>query len=102
MLRSITGGFRYFDWQSPLIHLIFAIAIGLVATGANRVIRTRRPHERSAIRSARIASAISLAAAGLAQVDALIVLVYFLIASFISLTVSAYAAARAARAWKTP
>jgi hypothetical protein len=99
MFRSITGGFRYFDWQSPLIHLLFAIGLGICAAFSNRALGVIRPDEGSAILSARIASGMNLAVASLAQVDALIVLIYFLIASFISITISAYAAARVARVW---
>lgn len=99
ILRSITAGFRYFDWRSPLYHLLFAIALGVAAASASRALLGRPPNERQGIWSARVASAINLIAAGVGQVDALIVLMYFLISSFISITVSAYAAARVARAW---
>jgi hypothetical protein len=96
LLRSLSEGFSYLDWISPLKHILF---LGVIAISANLLAGSRwgvgRDVARSKMRGlqaegvARIAVLISAAIPGVTATDSLIVGVYYITAIFLSMGLSA-------------
>jgi len=94
ILRSVQEGFAYFDLRAPLLHLIFAIALG---AGAAWLTVRRGASAEQARPTARIASGLSILVVAVQEVDAVIVAFYYGLSAFVSLSISAYAADRVVR-----
>jgi hypothetical protein len=93
LLRVLTEGFIYFDWRSPLAHLVFAISLGLISAWI--VIRRDMPLD-AAAQIGRLAGAVNVMAVAILEVDAVVVGFYYLISGYVSVMVISYTARRAA------
>ena len=93
-MSSLRAGFTYLDLRSPLLHLVFAIAMGTAA--AWLTVRRAGP-QKEARQTARIASGLVVLAVAIQEVDALVVAFYYGLSAFVSLSISAYVADRVAR-----
>lgn len=94
LLRSLREGFVYLDLRSPVLHLLFAVVLGIAAAWLTT---RRRGKPEQARRIARIALGLSILAVAVQEVDAMIVAFYYGISAFVSLSISAYAADRMVR-----
>ncbi len=94
-LRSVLiHGFLYYDRRSPLLHLLFAAALGSAAAAATWPGRPgSRPSE--AARAGGLAALVNLLPPAPQEVDTLMVGVFYLAAAYVSLWV----ARRVAVAW---
>jgi hypothetical protein len=98
LLRVLTEGFLYFDWRSPLSHVLYAVSLGVV-TGW--IVVRRDMALGAAHQIARVAGAVNVLVAAILEVDAVVVGFYYLISGYISLMLIGYAARRAAE-WLRP
>jgi hypothetical protein len=98
---SLTRGLLYFQWRAPLFHLIFALALALLAVVALRVLTGRRPGRAEAGFAGRIAAAFNVGVVALLAIDALIVGLWYLMAGVVSVLITGYAAGLLATLWSS-
>ena len=96
---SLTKGFLYFQWRAPLFHLVFALALGLLAMAVLRLLTGRLPRRAEAAFAGRIAAVVNVGLVALLAIDAIIVGVWYLMAGVASLLITGYAAGLAATLW---
>ncbi len=96
-VTGIFRGFAYFDWRSPLIHAVYAVALGASAAVILRLGQTGRSLAEDGARSARIAGTISVAVVGLLEVDAVAVALWYALGGFLSVALASYSGRLAAR-----
>ena len=96
---SLTKGTLYFQWRPPLFHLFFALALGLLAVLALRILLGRRPRREEARFAGRIAAVVNVGLVALLAVDAVIVGFWYLMAGVVSVLITGYAAGLAAALW---
>ncbi|MFQ5942261.1 MAG: hypothetical protein ACE5JF_01785 [Anaerolineales bacterium] len=94
LMSSLREGFTYFDLRSPALHLFFATSIGAAAAWV--IVRLGRTPEQ-ARQTARIALGLSVLAAAVQEVDAVVVAFYYGLSAFVSLSISAVVADRVTR-----
>lgn len=79
-------GFLYWNWQRPLLHLLFVLAMALLAVLICQ--RLRRGDVALAGRVARLTAVINIGIVAVQQVDAFVVGVYYLIGGVVSTMVA--------------
>ena len=96
-IGQITRSFLYFNWSALLWHALFAALLGLLVVLLLRWLTDGYTMTGDAAQAATIASAINLAIVALTEVDALMVAFWYLMASFISYTITTSIARQLAR-----
>ncbi len=94
--QIFVSGFLYFDWLSPLLHILFSGALGLLAVQALRLSGPDVLNEASARRAAWTASALNVGIAAILEVDSLTVAIFYVITGWLSVSIAAFVAGRAA------
>jgi hypothetical protein len=97
---AIPRGFTYFPWRPALFHLLFAVALGLLATVIMWVVKGRPVTRREATIAGRIAAVVNIAVVAILAVDAFIVAIWYLIAGAASILITGYAAGLLAAIWR--
>ncbi len=94
ILRSLREGFIYFDARSPLLHVLYTVALGMAAGGlSSRQTGTAR----DARLMARVAVGLGILVVAVREIDAFTVALYYAISAFVSLMIGAFAAEKTAR-----
>ena len=101
-LAGLTRGFAYLPWQPALLHLLFAIFVGLLAVAVLRVTGGGLPSREQARYAGRTAALINVAVVAVLAVDALIVGFWYLISGWASILVSGFVAGRLASRLQRP
>lgn len=89
---AVPRGFTYFPWRPALLHLIFALSLGLLSALILRLIARRSVTRREAIIAGRIAAVVNIAVVALLAVDAFIVAIWYLIAGAASFLITGFVA----------
>ncbi len=93
--RALGQGLAYFNWRDPLLHLGF---VGLLAGASGTAAARRGPRRAAAAQTiARIGVGLNLIVSGLLEVDALIVLIFYVGAGLLSLSAAGLVARWAAQ-----
>ncbi|HSG18658.1 MAG TPA: hypothetical protein VLE70_20350 [Anaerolineae bacterium] len=98
-VTQLTRGFLYFQWQPPLLHLLFTLFLGLLAVVALRFIARRMPIREQAVRAGRIAALVNVGVVTLMAVDALMVGFWYLVAGVVTILLTGFAAGLAVTIW---
>ena len=97
---AIPRGFTYFPWKPALFHLIFAVALGLLAVIILRFVSSSPVARRDAISAGRIAAVVNIVAVAILAVDAFIVALWYFIAGAASFLITGYAAGLLTAIWR--
>ncbi|UCG24121.1 MAG: hypothetical protein JSW55_18685 [Chloroflexota bacterium] len=98
-VTQLTRGFLYFQWRPPVLHLLFALFLGLLTVVVLRFVAHRMPTREQAVRAGRIAALINVGVVALMAVDALMVGFWYLIAGVIAVLLTGFAAGLAVSTW---
>lgn len=97
---AVPRGFTYFPWRPALFHLLFAVALGLLAAVILRVVMPRPVTRREATIAGRVAAVVNIAVVAILVVDAFIVAIWYLIAGAASLLITGYVAGLLTAIWR--
>lgn len=97
LITGLTTRLRYYHWQPPLLHVVFALIVGVISAVFHRLYKREGSEAHQAERVARIASLLNLAAAALPEIDTITVALWYLISGYFSLTLSGFAGRSAAK-----
>jgi hypothetical protein len=98
-VTQITRGFLYFQWRPPLLHLLFAVFLGLLAVVVLRFVARRMPIREQAVRAGRIAALLNVGVVALMAVDALMVGFWYLTAGVVTVLLTGFAAGLIVTSW---
>jgi hypothetical protein len=98
-VTQITRGFTYFPWRPLILHLIFALFLGILSFATLWIIYRKAIEPDQAAKAGRIAAGINLIVVATLAVDAVVVGVYYLIASLASIIITVSSARMAAALW---
>jgi hypothetical protein len=98
-IAQITKGFTYFPWRPLILHLIFALFLGILSFTILWIISREQSGPDQAAKAGRIASGINLLVVATLAVDAVVVGIYYLIAGLVSIIITGSIARLAAALW---
>jgi hypothetical protein len=98
-IAQVTRGFTYFPWRPLILHLIFALFLGILSFVTLWIIYREAIEPDQAARAGRIAAGINLIVVATLAVDAVVVGVYYLIAGLVSIIITGSSARLAAALW---
>lgn len=87
--QQILSGLLYFDWQSPVRHLLFALVLGGAAATVVCIMYVDDGSVSDAGRAGRLAAFINVGIIAALNVDAFIVLIFYAIGGIITMYVTA-------------
>ena len=95
-VTQLTRGFTYFPWRPLIVHLIFAVGLGILSFVLLWIFTREESGPDQAAKVGRIASAINLVVVAALAVDAPVVGFWYLIAGVVSLIITGLSAKYAA------
>lgn len=98
-IAQITRGFTYFPWRPLILHLIFALFLGILSFTILWIIYREQTGPGQATMAGRIAAGINLIVVATLAVDAVVVGFYYLIAGLVSIIITGSVARLAAALW---
>ena len=100
-LRQIlSSGFLYFDWRSPLLHLLYAAVLGLLSALLLEILPSTDLNPPNARQAGRFAAGVSVLLVALMEVDSVMVAVFYVGAGLVSVWAAALVAERTAIYWQ--
>ena len=97
---AVPRGFIYFPWRPALFHLLFAVALGLLAAIILRLVSHRPVTRREATIAGRIAAVVNIVVVAILAVDAFVVFLWYFIAGAASFLITGYAAGLLIVIWR--
>lgn len=86
---QIMRGFLYWNWQAPLVHLLFlTLLAGIVVVGWKYVRGLEDWGGEEAVAAARVTAVINVGFVALLEIDAIVVAIYYLMGGLISVWVT--------------
>ena len=83
--QALRGGFLYLNWRGMVWHLLFILFLVLLIVGILRLWLPKSQWSQIRIGSAaRFAAILNIAAVALTEIDAVVVLIWYLMAGFVS------------------
>jgi hypothetical protein len=99
-ISQVTRGLTYFPWRPILVHLIFAVMLGVLSFFVLVLLNRDSANTDKAAKTARIAAVINVGIVAIFAVDAVVVGFYYLISGLVSVVITGYAARFAAYLWR--
>ena len=91
-VTQLPRGFLYFQWRPSLLHLLFAIVLGLLAVVTLRLVTQQMPIREQAVRAGRIAALVNVGVVALMAVDALMVGFWYLASGVVTILLTGFVA----------
>jgi hypothetical protein len=98
-ISQVTRGLTYFPWRPILVHLLFAVMLGVLSFFVLVLINRDSANTDTAAKVGRIAAVINVGVVAIFAVDAMVVGFWYLISSLASVVLTGYAARFAALLW---
>ena len=98
-ISQVTRGLTYFPWRPILVHLIFAVMLGVLSFVVLALLNRDSANTGKAAKTARIAAVINVGIVAIFAVDAVVVGFYYLISGLVSVVITGYAARLTAILW---
>ena len=98
-IAQIPRGFTYFPWRPLILHLIFALFLGILSFTILWIISRELTGPDQAAKAGRIAAGINLIVVATLAVDTVVVGVYYLIAGLVSIKITGSIARLATALW---
>jgi hypothetical protein len=98
-IAQVTRGFIYFPWRPLIVHLVFALLLGILSFTILWTISREESGPDQAAKAGRIAAGINLIVVAALAVDAAVVGFYYLIAGLASIIITGSSARLAAALW---
>jgi len=98
-ISQITRGLTYFPWRPILVHILFALMLGVLSFFVLVLLNRDSANTDKAAKTARIAAVINVGFVAIFAVDAMVVGFWYLISGLVSIVITSYAARLAAIFW---
>ncbi len=99
-ISQVTRGLTYFPWRPILVHLLFAVMLGVLSFFVLALLNRNSANTDAAAKAGRIAAVINVGFVAIFAVDAVVVGFWYLISGRVSVVITGYAARVAALLWR--